>query len=106
VVPFFVEGEQIMWFFGLKVERICQEINSAQRRIIYAAPGIRKAVSKAIIETLPRLGHDSVTVIVDCDEETCRLGFGDIEAIKMLASEGVSVRQSKGLRLGLLSWWM
>jgi hypothetical protein len=91
-----------MWFLGLKVERICEEINSAKRRVIYVAPGIRKTVSEAIIKTLTRLGPDSITVIVDCDEETCRLGYGDIEAIKLLTSKGVTVRQSKGLRFGLL----
>ena len=91
-----------MWFLGLKVERICEEITSAERRVIYVAPGIRKTVSEAIIKALTRLGPDSITVIVDCDEETCRLGYGDIEAIKLLTSEGVTVRQSKGLRFGLL----
>jgi len=91
-----------MWFLGLKVERICEEISSAKRRVIYAAPGIRETVSKVIIETLPRLGPDSITVIVDCDEETCRLGYGDIGAIRMLMSAGINVRQSKGLRFGLL----
>jgi len=91
-----------MWFLGLKAERICEEINSAKRRVIYVAPGIRKTVSEAIIKALTRLGPDSITVIVDCDEETCRLGYGDIEAIKLLTSKGVTLRQSKGLRLGLL----
>jgi hypothetical protein len=101
-MPFFIEVERIMWFLGLKVERICEEINSAEKRVIYASPGIRKAVCDAIIKTITRLGSDAVTVIVDCDEETCRLGYGDIEAIKLLISKGVSVRQSKGLRFGLL----
>lgn len=91
-----------MWFLGLKVERICEEIRSAQTRIIYVAPGIREVVSEAIIGIMPRLGPDSITVIVDCDEETCRLGYGDIEAIELLSSNGVTVRQSTGLRLGLL----
>jgi len=91
-----------MWFLGLKVERICEEINSAKRRVIYVAPGIRKTVSEAIIKTVTRLGPDSTTVIVDCDETSCRLGYGDTEAIKLLTSKGVIVRQSKGLRFGLL----
>jgi len=89
-------------FHAMKSQRICHEIDSANERVIYAAPGVRLEVAKSLIEAVRRLGTESVTVVIDCDEETCRLGYGDIEAIKMLKSSRACVRQSSGLRFGLL----
>jgi len=88
-------------FCALKSNRICGEIDSAAERVIYASPGLRVPVAKSLIQAHSRLGYGRVTVFLDCDEETCRLGYGDVEAIRMLTSAGLQVRQSPGLRFGL-----
>ena len=48
----------------------------------------------------------SVTVILDADEEACRVGYGDAEALERLHDAAslaqVPVRRQPGLRLGLL----
>ena len=89
-------------FHALKSQRICREIDSTTGRVIYAAPGVRLEVARSLVEAAGRLPANSVTTVLDCDEETCRLGYGEIDAIKMLEASDVCVRQSPGLRVGLL----
>jgi hypothetical protein len=43
-----------------------------------------------------------VTVVLDCDDEVCRMGYGEIAAIQLLRQMGLGVRQSPGLRIGAL----
>jgi len=89
-------------FHALKSQRICREIESATGGVIYATPGVRLEVAKSLAEAAGRLPAGCVTVVLDCDEETCRLGYGDIEGTKVLKSSQACVRQSPGLRVGLL----
>ncbi|HWP40213.1 MAG TPA: hypothetical protein VNL70_04760, partial [Tepidisphaeraceae bacterium] len=51
---------------------------------------------------MSRLGSAAVRVVLDCDDEVFRLGYGDIEAVQLLKASGVDVRQCPGLRVGLL----
>lgn len=89
-------------FCAIKSSRICQEIKSSKERIIYASPGIQCTVAETLIEMYRCLGSDRITVVLDCNEDACRLGYGDIKAIRMLETAGIQVRQSPGLRFGLL----
>lgn len=88
-------------FTSISNDKITQIISSAQSRIILVAPAIFNNVSQAIIETVQRIGKENITVVLDCDEEVFRLGYGDFEAIKKITEFGLEVRQAPGLRVGI-----
>jgi len=77
-------------------------ISRAVQRVAVAAPGIRSECIAALTEAVSRLGQAAVTVITDCDEEVFRLGYGDIGAVRTLRESGLELRQSSGLRIGIL----
>ncbi len=77
-------------------------IQSARRRVVLAAPAMRSDSAKAIIEAMQRLGQESVRIIMDCDEEVFRLGFGAIDAVELLGEAECVVQQCSGLRIGVL----
>lgn len=89
-------------FQALPPERQAEEIRQAGERVIFAAPGLFPPVPEALLEAGNRLGEKAVTVVLDCDDEVCRLGLGDFNAIKTLKNAGMSVKQSPGLRIGVL----
>jgi hypothetical protein len=43
-----------------------------------------------------------VTAVVDCNDEVCRLGYGEVTAVRHLVNAGIRVGQCPGLRAGLL----
>ncbi len=81
-------------------------IHSASRRVIFMAPGVSKPVGRALARQWRLLGAERVNVIVDVDAEICRLGYGEIEALKELEEEagrlGAMVLSQPGLRIGLV----
>lgn len=89
-------------FVAMPQERMAAEIREAVSQVILAAPGIHLPVAQAIKEAVGRLGQEAVTVILDCHDEVCRMGYGAIAAIKLLQDEGLIIRNSPGLRVGLL----
>jgi hypothetical protein len=76
--------------------------DKSTRRLIIIAPGIQKAVADAVIKSLKKQSNKAVKVILDCNEDVCRLGYGDIEAIKILQDAGLDIRHVAGLRAGVL----
>ncbi len=60
------------------------------------------ASATALKDAVVRLGGHAVRVVLDCDEEVFRLGYGDVECVRELQEAGVDVRQCAGLRVGLL----
>lgn len=89
-------------FCALNADRMAALVRQAKRRICYACPGIQRAVASAIAEVLGQLPPNGVTVSVDFDERVMRMGYGDIEAVRILCSAGVQVRNSPGLRSAVL----
>lgn len=89
-------------FTTLTQERVCQEIEAAQRHVILAAPGICLSVAQALQKANERLGHGSVQVVLDVSARAARLGYGEYAAVEMLNQAGVIVRQHAGLRIGAL----
>ncbi len=81
-------------------------IKQAQRRIVYIAPGLFLPVAKALSERFAELGKLEVTLILDADEDVCRIGFGEITALqevhKQTQSAGFYVRYQSALRVGVL----
>lgn len=89
--------------------RICELIAAADRRVVYAAPGIFLDTTHAIQNFFLRHSQVSLDeqncfeIIIDSDPEVCRLGYGDIKALKLLTETlGLPIRKAEGLRIGVL----
>jgi len=65
-------------------------------------PAVKKATTLALVEAAKRLGTHGVRVVLDCDDEVIRLGYGDVQCIRELRDRGLDVRQCGGLRVGLV----
>jgi hypothetical protein len=89
-------------FCSLSPLRIAELIRSAQRAVCYAAPGIQLDLAQAMVETAGRLGKEMLTVSLDFDDRVMRMGYGDIEAVKLLLDAGIAVQSSPGLRTALV----
>lgn len=89
-------------FTSMSGNKMAALISRARQRVAVATPGVRSECVQALTEAVSRLGRSAVTVITDCDEEVFRLGYGDVAALKSLRQAGVDVRQSSGLRIGVL----
>src|SRR5690606_23650002 len=69
----------------------------------FAGPGIQLAPAQAIVDAAKRLGPEMITVALDCEERTMRMGFGDIKAVKALMSAGVAIYNRPRLRTALVA---
>ena len=69
-------------------------------------PGMSEDVAFVLAEKWKTLDKDVVDVILDLDPEVCRLGYGDLKAVRLLYETskaiGVTLRHQPGLRIGLL----
>lgn len=85
---------------------LIQLIGKAQQRIVFVAPGVHQAVAEALGQRLAKIGQLQVTVVIDPDEDVCRIGYGDAKGLELLS--GYADRQSfalmaqPGLRVGVL----
>lgn len=87
---------------ALSSRSIAVWIRQAQRRVIYAAPGIHPEPAAALAELVSRLPHVSITISLDFDEHTLRMGYGTLEAVETLSRAGIAPTHSAGLRSGIL----
>ena len=82
------------------------QVRCAQHRLIVVAPGLSEAVATAVAEKWRELGKDGVQVVLDPDSEVCRLGLGDLAALKLLhetaTSFGVEIQKQPGIRVGII----
>ena len=83
-------------------EALKDRITTAKTRVVFVAPGVTEDVSKALVEAHHRSVF--VTVILDLDQDACRIGFGDPEGLAYLREHGSTVHlyQQAGMRIGLL----
>ncbi len=89
-------------FCLLNSRRIAELVDGAKHSVCYAAPGLQMAVAKAMAVTAHRLSPDMLTVCLDFDERVMRMGYGEIDAVKLLRDSGISVRSANGLRTALV----
>jgi hypothetical protein len=93
-------------FQPIQDARVVEEINGAQHRLVFVAPGVSKAVSQALIGQMSQNQGLQVAVILDGDEECCRMGYCDAEALGELHAaandHGKPIGSQPGLRLCLL----
>ena len=81
---------------------LTEQIRSAKDTLIFVAPGVSETVAKALVDAHNQ--SRSVTIILDIDEEVCRIGYGEVNGFKYLIEHGqdIQLRKHSGLRLGLL----
>ncbi len=89
-------------FAALSSNRIATLIRSATTRVVYAAPGIQDAPAAALLESKEQLLPPELTVSLDFDEQTIRMGYGSLEAVGRLRAAGVEPLHFPGFRSGIL----
>lgn len=84
-------------------------IQGANKRIVYIAPGVHKPVAQILKQRSDDMSAIDITVILDPTEDVCRIGYGDVDGLKLLhdlanskAGNGFVMRDQPGLRLGVL----
>lgn len=88
-------------------ESLISMINSATTRLVVVAPGLSAKVAAALAARVT--GDHSpreLSITLDVDPEVCRLGYGDVGALDLLASalnsRGCALQTQKGVRVGLI----
>lgn len=94
--------EPNLFFCHLSSKRIAEFINNATVAVCYAGPGIQIYPAEAIVEAARRIGPNKVTVWLDFDERVLRMGYGDINAIKLLRDAGINICHASDLRSALI----
>jgi hypothetical protein len=93
-------------FYAVNDDVLIALIQQAQRRIVYIAPGLHLPVAEALIKRFDELGKLEVTLILDANEDVCRIGFGDFDALDKVHQQtrntGFYVRHQPALRVGVL----
>ena len=87
---------------SIKDDEVAKIIRTAQRRAVYAAPGLTDTVAGALIEVRKRLDRNQVRIVVDGSANALRLGYGQVDSMTMLMDHDVDVRVEPGLRMSLL----
>jgi hypothetical protein len=81
-------------------------VSCANRRLVVIAPGLSEQVARAIVTRWRELGPHGVQVVLDPDPEVCRLGFGEMAALRLLHETaeqmGARIHQQQGLRIGVV----
>ncbi|HYE60715.1 MAG TPA: hypothetical protein VD997_01855 [Phycisphaerales bacterium] len=81
-------------------------ITRARRRVIVVAPGLSEDLAEDPAECWLLLGRDAVSITLDVDPEVCRLGYGDIKAVRLLqttaARLGATLNTHAGIRIGVV----
>lgn len=89
-------------FCYLSSDRMADLIRAAEGSVCYAGPGIQSKPAQAMAEIAGSIGPELLTVSLDFDERVMRMGYGDMEAVKMLHDAGIVINHSPGLRSALI----
>jgi hypothetical protein len=93
-------------FQAITDPHIAATIAQAQQRLVFMAPGVSEAVSAALVTKIAQGNCPQVALILDGDEECCRLGYSHAGALQKLhqvaTQHGTAIRRQPGLRLCLL----
>lgn len=81
-------------------------IGEAQQRVVFVAPGVHQAVAEALGQRLAEVDRLQVTVVIDPDEDVCRIGYGDAKGLELLSRyadrQSFALMAQPGLRVGVL----
>lgn len=71
-------------------------------RVCYAAPGIHHEPAASLVELRAKRPAAGITVSLDFDERTLRMGYGTLSAVEALQSAGIEPTYSPGFRSAVL----
>lgn len=77
-------------------------VSQAQKRVVYAAPGIQAGTATALVELKNSRPGVSITVSLDFDERTLRMGYGTLAAVDKLREADLDITHSPGFRAAIL----
>lgn len=77
-------------------------LHDARERVAFCAPGLQQPIAAALVNARRRLGREQVRVILDVDDGTARMGYGDIDAVTLLMENEVDVRVEPGVRSSVM----
>lgn len=89
-------------FTALSARTIAGFIQSAHYRVCYAAPGIHAQPAEALVAVKARNPEIQVTISLDFDEHTLRMGYGSLEAVLLLRNAGILPTHSPGFRSAVI----
>jgi hypothetical protein len=93
-------------FCAVDDQAIVALIRSAKYRIVFIAPGLYLPVANELCQHFDKIAGLEVTLILDADEDVCRIGFGELAALQKVhrhaSASGFYVRSQPGLRVGVL----
>ena len=93
-------------FQSIQDDDVVASIRRAQKRLVYVAPGVSAVITKALTDCIGSKTAIQIMIVLDADEETCRLGYCDAPSVEALmataAKSNIPIRRQPGLRLGLL----
>ena len=90
------------FFQNINSEVLCEIIAQTKKSLCYAAPGIQKIPAAEIVTLSKNIGPELISVFLDIDENVLRMGYGTLEAIKLLQDNGIKIQHISGLRNGLI----
>lgn len=80
-------------------------ISCTRHRLVLISPGLSSIVARVVAEKWAELGANAVQIVLDANPEVCRLGLGELDAIKILRDTagqiGAELRHQTGLRIGV-----
>ena len=93
-------------FRSIQDDDLVRSISSASTRLVFISPGVSAGVAKALLACIEGDTVAQIMIVLDADEETCRLGYCDAPSLDMLSAaatkQSVPLRRQPGLRIGLL----
>jgi len=89
-------------FCSLTPLRLAELVRSARHAVCYAGPGLQLDLAQAMVEVAGRVGKEMLTVSLDFDDRVMRMGYGNVDAVKLLLDAGIAVQSSPGLRTALV----
>jgi hypothetical protein len=93
-------------FRSIQDDDVVASIGRAKQRLVYVAPGVSAVITKAISHCIEGRVAAQLMIVLDADEEACRLGYCDapsLESLMTTASKfNIPIRRQPGIRLGLL----
>ena len=93
-------------FRSIQDDDVARNIRAATARVVYGAPGVSPMIAEALVACVRGGRVAQIEIVLDGDEEACRLGYCDAPSLERLHSavtqRGMSILRHPGIRLGVL----
>lgn len=93
-------------FRSIQDDDVARHIRAATARVVYGAPGVSPMIAEALVACVRGGLVAQIEIVLDGDEEACRLGYCDAPSLERLhtavTQRGMSILRHPGIRLGVL----